>query len=253
MNRLTAVDLHDGLAVETVVYPYGTVCISSQAGCRMACPFCASGRKGLVRSLTAEEMLLQVETAPSAKRVTVSGIGEPLDNFDEVARFIALCPLPVSVTTTASSTELLKKLLLLPHNGVMISIHGGTEDAHKKLVPKAPPLIEIYSALASAWEQMSVRARKRVGLNYLPVAGINDSEEEIELFAQAALKFPESSVHLLSLNKVPNSPFQPVSHARRDEIFQLLRGQGINVRRANAFRRQEKGGCGTLWLKKYID
>lgn len=253
MNRLTAVTLDDGLTVETVMYPYGTLCISSQAGCRMACPFCASGRRGLVRGLTAEEMLTQAETEPTAKRITVSGIGEPLDNFEEVARFIRMSLLPVSVTTTAVHPELLIRLLLLPHNGVMISLHAGTDEAHRRLVPKAPPLSEIYSALAEAWKKMSVRARKKVGLNYLPVEGINDSDMEIELFAESALKFPESSVHLLTLNKVENSPFRPVSSLRGEEIFRFLRGMGLNVRRANSFRRQEKGGCGTLWLKKYLD
>lgn len=253
MNRLTAVTLDDGLTVETVMYPYGTLCISSQAGCRMACPFCASGRKGLARGLTAEEMLMQAATEPNAKRITVSGIGEPLDNFEEVERFIRKSSLPVSVTTTAVNPELLIKLLQLPHNGVMISLHAGTEDAHKRLVPKAPPLVEIYEALSEAWKGMSVRSKKRVGLNYLPVEDINDSDEEIELFAENALRFSESSVHLLTLNKVHNSPFKPVSSQRREEIFSLLRGKGLNVRRANSFRRQEKGGCGTLWLKKYLD
>lgn len=253
MNRLTAVTLNDGLTVETVMYPYGTLCISSQAGCRMACPFCASGRKGLVRGLTAEEMLEQAQTEPKAKRITVSGIGEPLDNFEEVERFIRMSSLPVSVTTTASHPELLVKLLSLPHNGVMISLHGGTEEAHKKLVPKAPPLAEIYAALSEAWKVMSVRAKKKIGLNYLPVEGVNDSDEEIGVFAENALKFPESSVHLLTLNKVHNSPFKPVSNERREEIFNFLRNSGLNVRRANSFRRQEKGGCGTLWLKKYLD
>jgi 23S rRNA (adenine2503-C2)-methyltransferase len=135
----------------------------------------------------------------------------------------------------------------------MISLHGGTEEAHKKLVPKAPPLAEIYAALSEAWKVMSVRAKKKIGLNYLPVEGVNDSDEEIGVFAENALKFPESSVHLLTLNKVHNSPFKPVSNERREEIFNFLRNSGLNVRRANSFRRQEKGGCGTLWLKKYLD
>lgn len=162
MNTLTPVTLSDGLIVETVWYPYGTLCISSQAGCRIGCPFCASGRKGLVRSLTCEEMMVQAKTA-EAKRITISGIGEPLDNFIAVKEFIERSELPAAVTTTACSF-LVKDLLMLNHNGVMISVHAGTETAHKKLIPNTRPLKDIYDDIAQVWDTMSVRSRKSWGL-----------------------------------------------------------------------------------------
>ncbi|MGE4317865.1 MAG: radical SAM protein [Deferribacterales bacterium] len=247
MNTLTPVTLSDGLIVETVWYPYGTLCISSQAGCRIGCPFCASGRKGLVRSLTCEEMMVQAKTA-EAKRITISGIGEPLDNFIAVKEFIERSELPAAVTTTACSF-LVKDLLMLNHNGVMISVHAGTETAHKKLIPNTRPLKDIYDDIAQVWDTMSVRSRKKLGFNYLLVEGVNDSYAEIDAHIENMGRFPQASTHLLILNHVDKSPYKSPPREKYDEIYEYMRSKGLNVRRANQWRRKDLGGCGTLWLK----
>jgi len=247
MNRVTGVTLADGLIVETVYYPYDTLCISSQAGCRIGCPFCASGRKGLVRSLTYEELVKQAETADSA-RITISGIGEPLDNFVNVKRFIESSERPVSVTTTGGS-ELLKELLMMLSNGVMISVHSGREETHKKLVPKSRTLDEIFADIDEVWGRMSVRARKRVGFNYLLTEGINDGQEELDAYVSRVAKYPQAVTHLLVMNPVDRSPYKSPSKEKFDGIYDYLRSKGLSVRRSNQWRKEELGGCGTLWLR----
>lgn len=247
MNRLIPFDLKDGLTVESVWYPYRTLCISSQAGCRVGCPFCASGRKGLVRNLTAAELLEQSLCA-DADRITVSGIGEPLDNYDAVAEFISVSKLPVSVTTTGNSPKL-KDLLMLNHNGVMISIHSGTETTHKRLIPNTRGLHEIFADIEDVWSGLSVRAKKRIGFNYLLVEGINDSLDEIDAYLKNVGRFPQAVTHLLRLNPVEKSPYKSPPDEKFNETYEYIRSKGINVRRANRWRNNELGGCGTLWLK----
>ncbi len=137
-NIVTPLILHDGYEVETVFYGSGTLCISTQAGCRMACPFCASGRAGLMRNLSLKEMSAQIDLHEDAEieRLTLSGIGEPLDNLDVVSEFISNAELPVSVTTSVPDAKLLPRLIDTDHNGVMLSLHAGLEKTHKKACPQ---------------------------------------------------------------------------------------------------------------------
>jgi len=133
-NLLIPVKLSDGLIVETVFYGSGTLCISSQAGCRMNCPYCASGSGGFVRNLTAAEMWAQVDANTDAdiERVTVSGIGEPMENFDTVKAFIDASDAPVSLTTSVPDSVKLSELISLKHNGLMLSIHAGLMEEYLK-------------------------------------------------------------------------------------------------------------------------
>lgn len=251
-NLIIPVTLSDGLTVEAVWYPYRTLCISTQAGCAVGCPFCASGRLGLARNLTYDELIAQTDKFSDFDRVTLSGIGEPLDNFDTVMRFINDSGFKVSVTTTGRN-DALKRLMMLDHNGIMISMHAGYETTHKKLVPKTRTLDEIFADIDAVWTEMSVRAKKRVGFNYLLVEGVNDSDVEIDAFISRVSDYKEASVHLLHLNHVDKSPFKSPLEAGRDRVYDRMRAAGLNVRRANKWRKQDEGGCGTLWLKKNVD
>lgn len=248
-NRVVAVELADGLTVEAVWYPYRTLCISTQAGCAVGCPFCASGRLGLVRNLTYDELMAQTAKFSDFDRVTLSGIGEPLDNFDTVKRFITESGFKVSVTTTGRNQKL-RELMALEHNGLMISLHSGTEAAHNRLIPKTRPLDDIFADVEDVWSGLSVRAKKRIGFNYLLVKGVNDSEEEIRTYIGRVAKYKEASTHLLHLNHVDKSPYESPSEADRDRLYGMMTDAGLNTRRANRWRRQDEGGCGTLWLKK---
>lgn len=252
MNRRFAVELADGLRIEAVWYPSGTLCLSTQAGCALGCPFCASGRKGLRRNLHPEELWQQIEQVRQAgcaiERLTLSGIGEPLHNFETVARFIHGSTYPVSLTTTGQPLNKLREVLRWPHNGLMLSLHAGCSATHRRLVPKGPDFRDLWALLDAELPRLSRRARRRIGINYLLLAGENDSESELDRLAARLELHPDLTLHLLVCNPVPGSPCQSPPQAAIDRIHERLRARGLSVRRANRWRRRLDGGCGTLVL-----
>ena len=252
-NVKFAVSLADGMRVEAVYYGSGTLCVSSQAGCALGCPFCASGRQGLMRNLSPAEMLLQVEIAWEKGlrpvRITVSGVGEPLHNFSSLLAFMDLCTergLPLSLTTTGSPLQRLSAILGLPHNGLMVSVHAGTAETHGRLIPRGPDFEQLWGVLDGGLPGLSRRRRRKVGINYLLIEGVNDSEEDLSRLALRMKKHPELTLHLLTLNPVPQSPFSSPDEKRISAVQAWLSDLGLHVRRANAWRRLQEGGCGTL-------
>jgi len=242
-NRKFLVPLADGQAVEAVWYGSGTLCISSQAGCALGCPFCASGRGGLRRNLTVEELRLQLEMARtrgiSPDRVTVSGIGEPLQNPVAVAVFLDECRhhgLPVSLTSTGGPLPVLQKFLHLPHNGLMLSLHAGTAVTHRRLIPRGPDMEMLWTLLYEVWRGLPRRRRRKLGINYLLLAGCNDSPEEILALVGRLRRLPECTLHLLTCNPVEGSPFASPPQAAVDEMHGFLAAEGIHVRRPNHWR-----------------
>jgi 23S rRNA (adenine2503-C2)-methyltransferase len=255
-NLKFAVPLSDGLAVEVVYYGSGTLCVSSQAGCALRCPFCASGSRGLLRNLGAEEMAVQLEEAAQRgvqpKRVTISGIGEPLHNPGAVLAFMDECRrrrLPVSLTTTGGPLSTLRAFLPLAHNGLMLSLHAGSAATHRRLIPHGPDFEGLWSVLGEILPACSRRRRRKVGINYLLLEGENDSAEELSLLAERLRPFPELSVHLLTCNPVPGSPFASPPARQVAAIGAFLAGLGLNVRLPNRWRSRPQGGCGTLFIR----
>jgi len=256
-NDRFAVPLADGCQVEAVWYPSGTLCLSTQVGCPLACPFCASGRHGWLRNLSRDEFDLQLEMCRvhghQPLRLTLSGVGEPLANFAVVAGFIsqlAAAGLPVSLTTTACRLDLLPEALQLPHNGLMLSLHAGRAATHRRLVPRGPDWDGLWQTLAGSWPGLSRRARRRVGINVLLLAGINDTDAELQGLLAQLTPFPELTVHLLQLNPVPGAPFRSAGEERLLAWHRVLQAAGVNVRCANRWRRQADGGCGTLLARR---
>lgn len=255
-NVKFAVPLSDGLNVEAVFYGSGTLCVSSQAGCALGCPFCASGSRGLVRNLTLEEMHLQLDLAATRqftpRRVTISGIGEPLQNPDVVRAFMEACSaknLPVSLTTTGQPLAQLEAFVAAPHNGLMLSLHGASSAVHRRLVPGGPDFERLWTVFAGGVAKLSRRRRRRIGINYLLLAGINDSDQEIDRLSALVGPLPELTVHLLSCNPVADSPFASPPPERIDEIHHSLCAAGIHARRPNRWRTLPQGGCGTLFVQ----
>jgi len=255
-NRLLLVPLSDGLAVEAVAYASGTLCLSIQAGCVTGCPFCASGSRGLQRNLELEEVWQQVAAARAEgfqpQRLTLSGIGEPLHNARVVRTFIAEASrkgLPVSVTTCGAPLFCLETLLDLPHNGVMVSLHAGTPETHRRLVPRGPDFDALWRALASWYSRASRRARRRLGFNVLLLEEINDSPRELTGLTTRLDDFPDATLHLLRHNPVAGTVFRSPPEDVFDQVYAALRARGVNVRRANRWRQQCHGGCGTLYLR----
>lgn len=255
-NAKFLVPLADGLFVETVYYGSGTLCISSQAGCAVGCPFCASGSRGLLRNLSEKELWLQVEHSRTGGhapvRVTVSGIGEPLHNFPSLLAFMDRCrvlALPVSLTTTGGPLHVFEQALGLPHNGLMLSLHGGTPTTHRRLVPRGPDFNRLIDRLEHNLATLSRRRRRKVGINYLLLQGINDDRSEFLALLPLFRRFPELTLHLLSCNPVVDSPYRSPPAERIDELHHWLSNLGIHVRRPNPWRIQQDGGCGTLFVR----
>ncbi len=252
-NLCFLIPLDDGLQVEAVYYGSGTLCLSSQAGCAVGCPFCASGARGLLRNLSRAELHRQLDWVRQhgihPQALTLSGIGEPLHNATAVAEFLDDCVavgLPVSLTTTGAPLSRLQQFLHLPHNGLMLSLHAGKLATHRHLVPAGPDLDQLFSMLVEIWPRLSRRRRRKLGINYLLLQEVNDAPSELEALLARLQPFPELTVHLLSCNPVPGSEFQSPPVTIQDLWYRTLRDAGQNVRRPNRWRRQSIGGCGTL-------
>jgi len=257
-NARFLVPLADGLSVEAVYYGSGTLCISSQAGCAVGCPFCASGSRGLLRNLSEDEMWAQLESARAQGyeplRITVSGIGEPLHNFQSLLAFLDRCraaALPVSLTTTGGPLNSLKKILHLPHNGLMLSLHAGKPATHRLLIPRAPDFNSLMECLTQVLTTLSRRRRRKIGINYLLLQGVNDDRTEFLSLVPLFRRFPELTLHLLTCNPVSDSAYESPSAEKIDELHGALAGLGIHVRRPNPWRIQQDGGCGTLFVRSF--
>ncbi len=251
-NRRYRVDLDDGNSVEAVHYRSDTLCISSQVGCAVGCPFCASGAGGLTRPLRFEELVGQIEAVRaeglSIERVTVSGVGEPLHNLGAVAKLVAYCRsqrIGPSVTTSGGPLDRLRELVALPHNGLTISVHAGTEPTRALLVPRGPSLEHLYAVLAEEIPRLSRSRRKKVALAYLLVRNANDGEAELDAFIARSTALGVS-VHLYAYNPVPTSTHQPVSRAAYESVYARMREAGLVVRMSSQARIEANGGCGTL-------
>jgi len=251
-NIKIPVPLADGCRVEAVWYPTGTLCLSTQVGCAVGCPFCASGRHGLRRNLDLDELQLQVDAGRQMGceplRLTLSGIGEPLQNFPVVARFLETqqtAGLPVSLTSCGAPLQRLESVLRLPHNGLMLSLHAGTAATHRRLVPHGPDWRGLWRLLQRKLPDLSRRQRRKIGINFLVLAGINDQPAELAALADLLAPFPDLTLHLLSPNPTGLEGWSssPENFERVAEFFQH---RGGNVRRANRWRREALGGCGTL-------
>jgi 23S rRNA (adenine2503-C2)-methyltransferase len=251
-NRRFGVALADGARVEAVLYRGDTLCISTQVGCAVGCPFCASGARGLERPLGFAELVEQVEAVfargHALRRVTLSGVGEPLHNFEAVVAFLAWARargLGVSVTTSGGPLGRLRELLHLPHNGLTLSVHAGTEATRARLVPKGPPLDALFALLAEELPRLGRNRRKKTALAYLAVAGENDAPAEVDAFLERARPLG-LAVHLYALNPVPGSPFRSVSRERYEALYRQMTAPGLRVRMSSQARVEANGGCGTL-------
>jgi 23S rRNA (adenine2503-C2)-methyltransferase len=253
-NRRFAIALCDGAVVESVLYREDTLCISSQVGCAVRCPFCASGANGLGRSLIEDELDEQIAAVEQhagvvIRGVTVSGVGEPLHNYDAVTRFVERAHargLRTTLTTSGGpSHRLATWLRSLPHRGLTISVHAGTEPVRARTVPKGPDLASLFAVLGAEVPQMTRARRKRTALAYLALAGVNDADEEIDAFVARARPLG-LIVHLYAHNPVPTSDARGVERSRYEAMYERMRAAGLTVRMSAQARLEANGGCGTL-------
>ncbi len=256
LNKLYIFELPDKFTIEAVFYRGDTLCVSTQVGCAIRCPFCASGRYGLYRNLSWEEIFGQYDILKDThpiKRIAIAGIGEPLMNFEEVLKafwkFKEL-GLKVSFYTTGFPVKYLKELINLPHNGVTISIHSTNNTKRKMLLPHAGPIGELVSELRKILSGLPNKKRKKISLAYLLIKGINDSIEDIIDFAKLVKELSLSAT-LLQYNQTSNL-FNSVDDESYEEIFLFLRSLGIRVTLSTRFRKDKIGGCGTLSINRSL-
>lgn len=208
--------LPDGNTVESVWMKYhhgNSVCISSQVGCRMGCTFCASTLGGLVRSLTAGEMLSQIyeiqkETGERVSNVIVMGMGEPLDNYDNLIRFIRMLSdengLHISQRNiTVSTCGLVEKIYRLAEEKLQItlaiSLHAPNDDIRRQTMPVANK----YSIdeMIKACRYYEEKTGRRITFEYSMIKGVNDSKENAEELANL-VKGLNCHINLIPLNEV---------------------------------------------------
>ena len=252
--------LHDGDYIESVVmkYKYGyTVCVSSQVGCKMGCAFCASTLGGFKRSLTAGEILSQVYTAQRelgerVSHIVLMGMGEPLDNFDNVMRFIELVTdekgLNLSMRNISLSTcgvvpkieELMKKKLQLT---LSISLHAADSGLRSKIMP----INKKYDVdeLLAVCRRYAAETSRRISFEYSMLAGVNDSDECARLLA-SKLRGMLCHVNLIPVNEVEESPFKPSSPERIERFTEILAGSGITATVRRKLGSDIEASCGQL-------
>ena len=255
--------LADGNCVETVLmrYHYGnTVCISTEVGCAMGCAFCASTIGGLVRRLEPYEMLdevifTQIDSGLPVSRIVLMGIGEPLDNFDNVMRFLELVNsedgMNISMRHISLSTcGLIPKIDRLAEKklqiSLAISLHGPNNKVRNKIMPinKAYPIEDLLDCCRRYYDATS----RRIHFEYAMIDGVNDSEADARELLRRLKGLP-AHFNLIPLNHVEESPLKPSSKAAVARFQKILEDGGITATVRRTLGGDIDASCGQLRRK----
>ena len=253
-------ELHDGEYVESVFMRYNhgnSVCVSSQVGCRMGCSFCASTLDGLVRNLTAGEILGQVyaimkDTGERVSNVVIMGSGEPFDNYDNVISFMKLLShekgLNISGRNiTVSTCGLVDKIKKFADEEMAatlaISLHASNDEKRKKIMPVANSysIEEIIDACRYFFDKTG----RRLTFEYSLISGVNDSEDEA-LELSTLLRGLNCHVNLIPVNPVVETGYKSPSREAALAFKNKLEKKSINVTIRREMGRDIDGACGQL-------
>ena len=253
-------ELGDGSLVESVWMKYkhgNSVCISSQVGCRMGCAFCASTLDGLERSLLPSEMLDQIyaitlHTGERVSNVVVMGTGEPLDNYDNLLKFLRLLTdengLHISQRNiTVSTCGLVPRMKELADEQLQItlalSLHATTDEKRKKLMPIANKysIAELMEACAYYFEKTG----RRITFEYSLVGGVNDTQEDARELTELISRL-NCHVNLIPVNPIKERSFVQSESAAITAFKNKLEKNGINVTIRREMGRDINGACGQL-------
>jgi 23S rRNA (adenine2503-C2)-methyltransferase len=253
--------LRDGNCIETVLMRYqhgNTVCISSEVGCAMGCAFCASTLGGLVRRLTPSEMVDQVlftqlDSGAPISNIVLMGIGEPLDNYDTVKRFLELINSPDGMNIgmrhiSLSTCGLVKQIDRLAEENLQltlsVSLHAPDDETRSRIMPVNRSCG--VETLMSTCRRYFKKTGRRISFEYAMIDGVNDSDRQADLLA-AQLKGMPSHVNLIPLNEVRESPLKPSKRVR--QFQQRLESQGITVTVRRKLGGDIDASCGQLRRK----
>lgn len=256
-------ELYDGNAVETVVMSYkhgNTVCVSSQVGCRQGCAFCASTIGGLVRCLEPSEILdevlfSQLDSGRPISNIVLMGIGEPLDNFDNVMRFLELVNYPdgmnigmrhISLSTcgiTERFDELAERNLQIT---LSVSLHAPDDETRSRLMPANRG--RGVEQLMDSCRRYYQKTGRRISFEYAMIDGVNDTEKHAHLLAQRA-KSVGAHVNLIPLNHVEERQFRPSTAGHMKAFIKILEDAGVNVTVRRKLGGDVDASCGQLRRK----
>ena len=242
-------------------YHHGnTVCISTQVGCRQGCAFCASTIGGLVRSLEPGEMLEEVmfsekDSGLKISNIVLMGIGEPLDNFDNVVKFLQLvnCPQGMDIgmrhisLSTCGLTERFDKLAALNLQLTLsVSLHAPDDETRSRIMPANRG--RGVAQLMDACERYYRQTGRRISFEYAMIDGVNDSDAQAALLATHA-KRVSAHVNLIPLNHVEESKLRPTPPERLKRFKALLEREGVNVTVRRSLGGDIDASCGQLRKK----
>ena len=253
--------LSDGNCIETVLMRYkhgNTLCISCQVGCRMGCAFCASTLAGRVRNLTPAEMVDQVlftqlDSGTEVSNIVLMGIGEPLDNFDTVMRFLTLANHPdglnigmrhISLSTCGLTEQIDKLAQYRLQLTLSVSLHAPDDETRSRIMP-VNRSVGVEKLMETCRRYFQTTGR-RISYEYAMIDGVNDADWQADLLARH-LKGMPGHVNLIPLNEVEESPLRP---SRRVAAFQKrLEEQGVTVTVRRRLGSDIDASCGQLRRK----
>ena len=256
-------ELSDGNCVETVLMRYhhgNTVCISSEVGCPMGCAFCASTIGGLVRRLRPSEMVDQVlftslDSGLEISNIVLKGIGEPLDNYDTVLRFLELINSPDGMNIgmrhiSLSTCGLVPRIDRLAEENLQltlsVSLHAPDNETRSKIMPvnKLYPLEELIPACRKYYEKTG----RRISFEYAMIRGMNDTKEHGDRLIRLLRGLP-CHVNLIPLNHVDESPLQPSLRQTVQAFQKQLEDSGITATVRRTLGSDIDASCGQLRRK----
>lgn len=256
---------NDGECVEAVVmtYKYGhSICISTQVGCKMGCTFCATGKSGFSRNLAPSEMLAQIEAAQNDLNVRISnivlmGMGEPLDNFDNVIRFIELVSSNdgLNIGTrhiTISTCGIVPKIYELARRRfgitLSVSLHAPNDQIRRKTMPIARKY-SIDELLQACRDYFKITGR-RVSFEYSMISGVNDSDANARELAQR-LSGMNCHVNLIPVNTVEGTGYTKSNVKRQQSFINILAEKNITATVRRTLGSDINASCGQLRRNHY--
>lgn len=261
-----AYELCDGNIIEGVLmsYKYGnTLCVSTQVGCRMGCKFCASTLNGLVRNLTSGEILSQVllvnaylggkkDRDRAITNVVLMGSGEPLDNYENVVKFIRLVNSPDGLNISErnislSTCGIVPNIIKLAHENLQvvltISLHAPNDEIRRQIMPIANRY-SVTEIISAAKEYFEITGR-RVIFEYALTDGVNNTSECARELASLVKGFP-SHINLIPLNEVKERDLKTVTHKKAEQFANILTKLGVSVTIRRTIGEDIGGACGQL-------
>jgi len=257
---------NDGECVESVVmsYKHGySICISTQVGCKMGCTFCATGKSGFSRSLVPSEMLGQIEAAQRDLNIRISnivlmGMGEPLDNFDNVVKFLRLVSSDNGLNIgmrhiTLSTCGIVPKIYELAklHLGITLSVslHAPNDEIRQRTMPIARKY-SIEELLKACSDYFKTTGR-RVTFEYSMISGVNDSDENARELAKR-LEGTHSHVNLIPVNTVEGTGYLKSNIKRQQAFINILAAKNIGATVRRTLGSDINASCGQL-KRKHIE